>query len=342
MKKLFLGLGLLGVITAAVVYYALYGNKAYFVEKEKYIVIKEDGLNSNAIGEILHDNQAIASVWWFKQLANQMNVWEKVKPGKYKISRQQNALSIARMLRNNQQAKINLVINKLRKPQDFAKIITKQFDIDSAEANTIIDDFLKNNNLGITIDNWLTQIVPNTYNFYWNTPIEKIFSSLQNESAKFWNNERKQKLQAIGVSQEQAIIIASIVEEETNLQSDKGKIASVYINRLNKNMALGADPTIKFALNDFSLRRILNVHLQVPSPYNTYKNKGLPPGPICTPSIKTIDAVLEAPRTDYLFFVADASLDGTHHFSVTDVEHVKYAKLYQKAVAEYLAKKQNP
>lgn len=323
-------------------YYAVYGNKAYFVEKEKYIVIKEKDLNPDNIGEILHDNQAIASVWWFTQLANQLNIWEKLKPGKYKICRGQNALSIARMLKNNKQAEISLVINKLRKPQDLAKLLAKQFDIDTIEAKTKIDAFLSSNSLGITTDNWLAQIVPNTYNFYWNTSVEKIFSTLQSESEKFWNNERKQKLQNLGLSQQQAIIIASIVEEESNRQDEKGKIASVYINRLNKNMTLGADPTIKFALNDFSLRRILSVHLQVQSPYNTYKNKGLPPGPICTPSIKTVDAVLEAPRTDYLFFVADASLNGTHHFSVSDVEHVKYAKLYQKAVTEYLAKKQNP
>lgn len=323
-------------------YYAVYGNKAYFVEKEKYIVIKEKDLNPENIAEILHDNQAIASVWWFTQLANQLNIWEKLKPGKYKIARGQNALSIARMLKNNKQAEISLVINKLRKPQDLAKLLAKQFDIDTIEAKTKIDAFLSSNSLGITTDNWLAQIVPNTYNFYWNTSVEKIFSTLQSESEKFWNNERKQKLQNLGLSQQQAIIIASIVEEESNRQDEKGKIASVYINRLNKNMTLGADPTIKFALNDFSLRRILSVHLQVQSPYNTYKNKGLPPGPICTPSIKTVDAVLEAPRTDYLFFVADASLNGTHHFSVSDVEHIKYAKLYQKAVTKYLAKKQNP
>lgn len=342
MKKLFFWFGLLGVIAAAMAYYALYGNKSYFVEKEKYIVINDDHLSANAVGEILHDNQAIANVFWFKQLANQMGVWDKLKPGKYKITRKQNALSIARMLKNNKQAEINLVINKLRKPSDLAKLIGKQFNSDSGSAHQQIIAFFANNSLSITQENWLQHIIPNTYHFYWNTSVEKIFTILQNEANKFWNNQRKQQLHNIGLTQAQAITIASIVEEETNKEDEKGKVASVYINRLNKNMFLGADPTIKFALNDFTLRRILNVHLEVASPYNTYKNRGLPPGPICTPSIKTIDAVLQAPRTDYLFFVADASLNGYHHFSTTYAEHEQYAKLYHKAITEYLAKKQNP
>lgn len=342
MKKLLFWMALLGVITTAVAYYAIYGNKAYFVEKEKFIIINEEQLSANAVEEILHDNQCIASGFWFKQLANAMGVWDKIKPGKYKITRGQNALSIARMLKNNQQAQISLVINKLRKPSDFAKLLGKQFNTDSAEANKQIKSFFSNNSLAINEDNWLTQIIPNTYNFYWNTPLEKIFNTLQTEANKFWNKEREQKLQAIGLSKNQAIIIASIVEEETNKQDEKGKVASVYINRLNKNMFLGADPTIKFALNDFSLKQILFVHLNVASPYNTYKNRGLPPGPICTPSIKTIDAVLEAPRTDYLFFVAEASLNGYHHFSTNYTEHQQYAKLYHEAIKQLFNKNQNP
>lgn len=342
MKKLFFWLCLFGVIASAIAYYTIYGNKAYFVEKEKYIIINQEHLNAHDVGEILHNNQCIASVWWFKQLANQMGVWEKIKPGKYKITRDQNALNIARMFKNNQQAEINLVINKLRKPGDFAKLIGKQFNTDSAKAYEQIQTFFSKNNLTINEENWLVNIIPNTYNFYWNTGVEKIFTTLQTEANKFWNSERKQKLQNIGLTVTQATIIASIVEEETNKQDEKGKVASVYINRLNKNMYLGADPTIKFALNDFSLKRILNVHLDVQSPFNTYKNRGLPPAPICTPSIKTIDAVLDAPHTDYLFFVADASLNGYHHFSTTYAEHDQYAKLYHKAITEFLAKKQNP
>jgi UPF0755 protein len=130
------------------------------------------------------------------------------------------------------------------------------------------------------------------------------------------------------------------VTSDKDKEEDKGNIASVYINRINKGMPLAADPTIKFALKDFTLKRILFGHLNVASPYNTYRNKGLPPGPICTPSIKTLDAVLNAPRTDYIFFVAKADFSGYSHFSSNYAEHDQYAKLYQKALNEYLAKKQ--
>jgi len=133
--------------------------------------------------------------------------------------------------------------------------------------------------------------------------------------------------------------LASIVEEETNKEEDKGKIASVYINRLNKGMRLGADPTVKFALKDFGLKRIYEKHLRVPSPYNTYLNSGLPPGPICTPSLKTIDAVLDAPATSYLYFVAKPELNGYSNFASSYEEHLRFAKAYQQALDTLMLKK---
>ena len=143
----------------------------------------------------------------------------------------------------------------------------------------------------------------------------------------------------MGFKPREIYAIASIVEEETNMLADKGKIASVYINRFHKGMNLGADPTVKFALKDFTLKRILFQHLTVSSPYNTYKNKGLPPGPICTPSIETLDAVLNAPTTDYLYFVAKPDFSGYSNFSSNFSEHSKYAKQYQQALNEYLLRK---
>jgi UPF0755 protein len=185
-----------------------------------------------------------------------------------------------------------------------------------------------------------TAIIPDTYTFYWSTPLQKIFQKLTDASNSFWNkNNHKQKAADIGFSPTQVYILASIVEEETNDDGDRSKIASVYINRINKNMALQACPTIKYAMKDFSLTRIYEKYLFNPSPYNTYRNKGLPPGPICTPNPKCIDIVLNAPKTDYLFFVAKADMSGFHHFSSTYAEHDKYAKEYQKALDDYMAKK---
>jgi UPF0755 protein len=165
---------------------------------------------------------------------------------------------------------------------------------------------------------------------------------LKSEATTFWEkNDRKGQAAELGLTPQQVYTIASIVEEETNKQDEKGNIASVYINRLNKGMPLGADPTVKFALKDFGLKRILYQHLQVASPYNTYRNQGLPPGPICTPSSKTIDAVLKAPKTDYLFFVAKSDFSGYHSFATNFADHIKLAKEYQRALDEYLEKKQS-
>ena len=134
-------------------------------------------------------------------------------------------------------------------------------------------------------------------------------------------------------------VLASIIDEETNKASDRPNIASVYLNRIKKGMPLQADPTVKFAMRDFGLKRILNAHLKTASPYNTYLNKGLPPGPICTPATETIDAVLNAPSTDYLYFVANSNFDGTHIFTSNYADHMKYARLYQQELTVLLNKK---
>ena len=168
----------------------------------------------------------------------------------------------------------------------------------------------------------------------------QILSKLQKAQIYFWSqNNRIQKAASKGMSQNQIYTLASIVEEETNFDSDKSLIASVYQNRLNKQMPLQACPTIKYAMQDFTITRIYEKYLSNASPYNTYRIKGLPPGPICTPAGKTIDLVLDAPKTDYIYFVAKADFSGYHHFSNNYAEHDRYAKEYQKKLDAYQAKK---
>ncbi len=228
-----------------------------------------------------------------------------------------------------------LVINKLRTANDFAKLIGKNFSTDSVHACNYFTSNDSLQQLGVDTNTLMTLVIPDTYIMYWNTSLTNIMKRLQDERDKFWEEKnRLQKADSAGLTPKQVVTIASIVEEETNKNDEKGNVASVYINRYRKGMPLGADPTIKFALKDFGLRRILYGHLMVESPYNTYRNKGLPPGPICTPSEKSIDAVLNAPSTDYLFFVAKSDFSGYHHFSNTYAEHMQYARLYQKALNE--------
>jgi UPF0755 protein len=178
----------------------------------------------------------------------------------------------------------------------------------------------------------MTAIIPSSYSILWNTSFHDIFQQLYDEKEKFWTSDRKSKAAGLGLTTEQVYTLASIVEEETVKKEDMGKIASVYLNRLSTGMRLGADPTVKFALKNFDLRRIYQKHLTVQSPYNTYLNKGLPPGPICTATEKTIDAVLNAPATNYLYFVAKPELDGYSNFASSYEEHLRYAKAYQDAL----------
>src|SRR5699024_1681902 len=191
---------------------------------------------------------------------------------------------------------------------------------DSSAFIAIFNDSLLLKKSDFNVDDAMCAIIPNTYQFFWNTDAKSTFEKLLKERNKFWTEERRAQADSLGLSPNEVYILASIVEEETNKYEEMPLIASVYLNRLNRGMKLGADPTIKFALKNFKLKRITWDELQVKSPYNTYHHKGLPPGPICTPSIKTIDAVLKAPETTYLYFTAKADFSGAHEFEKTYAE----------------------
>lgn len=338
MKKFFVGLSfLLGIFTLFICY-QIWGNATQFSQESKIITIEEYQLNKPILLKLLKDEEIIGNTFLFEKLADRFDMWQRIKSGKFKFKKSDNLLTIVKALKNNKQVEINLVINKIRTPNDLAKLIGKSFASDSASALAVITNSKVLENLNADSNSFLFNIIPNTYTFYWNTPVEKMLEKLAVESNKFWDkNDRKMQAEKMGLSPYQVYTIASIVEEETNKDDEKGKVASVYLNRYFKDMKLDADPTVKFALKDFTLKRIFEKHLLFNHPYNTYRNKGLPPGAICTPSIKTIDAVLQAPKTDYLFFCADASFNGYHHFTNNYQEHLAYAKSYQTALNNRLA-----
>ena len=288
----------------------------------------------------LKKEHIIKSDFWLDNVAKYAGYNKTVKPGKYKISKGMSVVNLVRMLRAGRQEPVNLVITKIRTKEDLAKKIGNGFETDSIS----VIKFLNNNDSLLQFDvdtnRMMTMVIPNTYTFTWNTSLQKILKKLYNEEKKFWNTKRIAQAERIGLSPQEVYILASIVEEETNKQGDKGKIASVYLNRKRKGMRLAADPTIKFAMKNFELKRIYTKYLDYPSPYNTYRNAGLPPGPICTPSIKTIDAVLNMPETDYLFFVARADFSGYSDFATTYAEHLIYAKAYQQALDSLLRARQ--
>ena len=332
MKKLFLIILAILVIGVAVIAWVLFGVGTGFSSKTETLYIRTNNATKEAVLDSLAKNNIVNRMEVFEWAADRMNYWNRIKPGKYEITKGSSIIEIIRKLRNGDQTPVKLVITKLRTKEDLAKLVNRKFESDSLEMATYFNnnDFLKKHN--IDSNNILTLVLPDTYEYFWNSSPEKIIDKFIKSTDKFWTNERKQKASALSLTPAQAYTVASIVEEETNADKEKGEIASVYLNRVAKGMPLQADPTVKFALKDFGLRRIYYKHLATESPFNTYKNKGLPPGPICTPSRKTIDAVLNAPKTDYLYFVASPEFDGTHLFSTTYEEHQKKAKQYQDAL----------
>jgi UPF0755 protein len=316
----------------------IFGPNTHFEEAKKSFFIKT-GSGFSKVESDLEKNGIIENTRTFRRLAKLFNYNKNIIPGKYVIQRGASMYSILKTLKSGRQTPVNLVITKLRTKEDFAEKIAANFENDSAA----VIGFLNSNDslaaFSLDSNTVMTAVMPNTYSILWNTPFSKIFKRLYAEQQRFWNNERKEKSKALGLTTQQVYTLASIVEEETNKEEDKGKIASVYINRLNKGMRLGADPTVKFALKDFGLKRIYEKHLRVESPYNTYLNSGLPPGPICTPSLKTIDAVLDAPATSYLYFVAKPELNGYSNFASTYEEHLRFAKAYQQALDTLMLKK---
>lgn len=294
----------------------------------KYFFIKT-GSSYNDVRQALIDEKIIHNISFFDIVSKQLKYPRLVKAGRYQIKDGGSIFNLLRMLRSGNQAPVNLVINKLRLKEDLAQKIAANFECDSASVMDVFNNSETLKKYGVDENTLMTIVIPNTYSIMWNTAPQKIIDKLYAEKEKFWNTERLAKAKAINLTPEQVYSMASIVEEETNKEADKGKIASVYMNRINKGIKLQADPTVKFAMKNFGLKRILLKHLAYESPFNTYLNAGLPPGPICTPSTKTIDAVLNAPQTDYIYFVAKPDWSGLSNFTSSDKEHMINARNYQ-------------
>lgn len=342
MKNILISIAVIAFVIVIIGAWLLLGSATAFSENKKYLFVYTGKADKASIMNYIDKNDLLKSPGVFELLANKMDVWKRLKPGRYEIKKGESLLNITRMLRNNRQSAVNLVINKLRTNEDVAGIIAKNFEEDSLEVLSFINNKDSLAKLDVNAYNLMTVIIPNTYTMYWNTSAGRIFRRLKSEKDSFWEKkDRLSKAKNLGFSPAEVYTIASIVEEETNKDDEKGNVASVYINRYKAGMPLGADPTIKFALKDFGLKRIYRKYLDVESPYNTYRNRGLPPGPICTPSAKTIDAVLNSPKTDYIYFVAKSDFSGYHTFSSNYTEHLQRAKEYQQALDTLILRKQN-
>jgi UPF0755 protein len=268
----------------------------------------------------------------FDWVARELGYPKRVKAGKYKISRGMSNFDIVKLLRAGRQTPVILTLNKFRTKHDLVRKIAANLEADSATLLALLNDQVYLRQFGLDTNTAMCAFIPDSYQFYWNTNAESAFKKIEKERADFWTGEHKAAADRLGLTINQVTILASIVEEESNKNDEKPLIASVYLNRFRKGMRLQADPTVKFALQDFALRRIREVHTLFESPYNTYRNTGLPPGPICTPSTKSLEAVLNTPETDYIYFCAKSDFSGYHAFAATYAEHMKNAHAYQAAL----------
>jgi UPF0755 protein len=305
-------------------------------EEDKYYLYIPTGTDFSRLMDLLEKDQVLKSPRVFEWIAAKMDYPDNIKAGKYEIRKGIDLIDFLRILRNGRQIPVNLVITKCRTKGDLAGLVGRRLECDSAQ----FMDFLENNDslrpYGLDSNTAMTAVIPNTYTYFWNTTASRIFKKIFSEYRIFWTDKRRQEAEQHGLNPSQAYILASIVEEETSKAEDKGKIASVYLNRLSKGMKLSADPTVKFAMGNFELKRIYAKYLTVESPYNTYKYAGLPPGPICTPTTESMDAVLSSPKTSYLYFVARADFSGYSNFSDNFKQHLQYAKEYQKALDDQM------
>jgi UPF0755 protein len=287
----------------------------YIYPSENYEKVLEK-LEKN--GVIEKNERAFSIFSKVKKLEN------NIKSGHYVIEPKTSQVDLVRTLANGLQTPVKLVINKVRLKQDFAKKIANQLMLSENDILLAIDNRENSQNI---FDN----IVCNTYEVYWNISAEKLLERLEKEANKWWENQSNQ-LEKIGLSRHEVVVLASIVEEETNKNEEKPTIAGVYINRLKKDMLLQADPTVKYAVGDFTIKRVMYKHLQTESPYNTYLNKGLPPTAICLPNVSSLKAVLNYQKHNYMFFCAKEDFSGYHNFATTPNEHYRNAERYKNAL----------
>ncbi len=299
------------------------------VPEEKYLYIKT-GETFNEMRDNLVAKKIVSSSNWFDWVAGGMG-FNVVRAGKYEIKKGMSVFELVRMLKNGRQTPVKLVITKLRLKEDLARKLGQAFEFDSLTAIQFLtnNDSLKS--FGLDSNTVMAAVMPETYSYFWNSSPKKVFQKLHEHWEKYWNDQRRKEANVIGLTPVQVSILASIVDEESNSITEKQKISSVYLNRLHKNMNMQACPTIKYAMRDFSLKRIYEKYLTFQSPYNTYINQGLPPGPVCTPQPETIDIVLNAPQTDYLYFVANSDFSGTHIYTNNYADHLKFAKKFAEA-----------
>lgn len=317
--------------TTSVYTYQMLFSPNFLINQPDKMIIIEDNTDFKTLTNQLIEDTLLNDIISFSFLSKLMKYSENVKEGNYKVKMNMSNYDLISMLRSGNQTPINITFSYSRKINDLAQNISQKLKISEKE---LMDYIIKNGlaNYGFDTQNIIGMFLPDTYEVYWDITPKKLLDKMKKEYDKFWNSERIRKLKRVNLSKNEVITLASIVASETNKIDEADRIAGVYINRLRKKMLLQADPTLIFAANDFSIRRVLNKHKKIKSPYNTYMNKGLPPGPIRLSPKKYIDAVLNFEDHRYIYFCAKDDFSGYHEFAITLSEHNKNARKFQRAL----------
>ncbi len=314
-------------------FYQLFFSPNTMVDSDRVYMLK---IPSNAVfkqvSNQLYDDRVINDAISFAFVSKVLGYQDAVKPGLYQVDPKMSNLELVRMLRSGAQVPVKVTFNNVRTKEDLAEKITANLEVTPDQFMALIQDSVYIRKFDFEEESIMSMFIPNTYEFWWNTSPEALFDRMYREYQTFWTEERKQKAQAMGLSQKEVSTLASIVQAESQKSDERPRIAGVYLNRMKIGMPLQADPTLVFATGDFTLKRILNIHKQIDSPYNTYKNAGLPPGPINLPDINSLNAVLNSESHEYYYFCAKEDFSGYHAFAKTLAEHNANARRYQSAL----------
>lgn len=334
-KKSIILLSILLIVLLAVGYIGFSIKNLLFsgfnIEKTTYIYIDEKK-DYNKLLTDLQTTAKIENLSAFNKVASFYDYPKQMRTGRYAITPSTTVQELVHILKGGHQTPVNLKFNNIRTKKDFAIRISEQLMISKDQLLTVLNDSNACRELGFTPQTIASMFIPNTYQFYWDINLQAFLKRMKTEYDKFWTEDRLSKAKDLGLTPIEVSTLASIVEEECTYSDEYPMVAGLYLNRLKKGQLLQADPTVKFAVGKFGLRRILFEHLKTDSPYNTYKYQGLPPGPIRIPSIKGIDAVLTPKVHDFLFMCAKEDFSGRHNFAKTHAEHSINAAKYRKAL----------
>lgn len=332
MKKLFLCLFVLAVLAA------LYGGYIVFQQPNtantKALVVKiKTGSTFSDVLSTLREKKLLKNETSFELVSRYKKYTERIKPGNYVFSPGMNNRQMVNMLKAGLQVPVKLVIYNIRTKEEFAGLVGRTLELDSVEVLQNLNRKSFCDSLLCTTNNILGFFIADNYEFYWdvqNTDMQKFMEVMTQANETFWTEERLKKAEQLNFTKTQVVTLASIVEKEVIFDKEMTTVAGVYLNRINIGMPLQADPTLVFATRDFDTRRVTNYHKEYDSPYNTYKHLGLPPGPICIPRKKSIDAVLNADEHKYLYFCANPDMSGYSIFSENYEQQMKVAAMYRK------------